>query len=117
MQSSDKATEPRKRRLPRWLSIILGLLFIAVGILGIFLPFLQGLLFIAAGLLLLSEAIPAVRRRMEQLEAQSSLFGRFSRLVRDKEGMVNIGALLIWVIALTIAAAALGYGFYYLFRK
>src|SRR5277367_21513 len=40
--------------LKRWIVLILGWIFVALGILGLFLPVLQGVLFLTIGLLLLS---------------------------------------------------------------
>ena len=42
-----------------------GVFFMALGTVGLALPFLQGLLFIAIGLILLSFAFPAIRHWMQ----------------------------------------------------
>jgi uncharacterized protein len=46
----------------RILRIILGVAFILLGIVGLFLPFLQGILFIAIGLFLLASHLPLIAR-------------------------------------------------------
>ena len=47
------------RRIVR---IILGIVFIVLGILGLFLPFLQGILFLTIGVFLLASHLPFVGR-------------------------------------------------------
>ncbi len=48
--------------------IIVGWVFIFLGILGIFLPFLQGILFIMIGLAILSSRSELIRRFLNSLE-------------------------------------------------
>ncbi len=48
--------------------IIVGWVFIFLGILGIFLPFLQGILFIMIGLAILSSRSELIRRFLKSLE-------------------------------------------------
>ena len=45
-----------------------GVAMLVLGVLGLFLPFLQGILFISIGLLVLAHDIPAVGRIMEGLK-------------------------------------------------
>lgn len=45
-----------KKKIIRWLQIGGGILLIILGIIGLFLPFLQGILFIFAGITLISPA-------------------------------------------------------------
>jgi uncharacterized membrane protein YbaN (DUF454 family) len=47
---------------------ILGWFFIGLGILGLFLPFLQGILFILIGLAILSSRSQTIRRFLKYLE-------------------------------------------------
>jgi len=44
------------------LRVLAGIVFLILGVLGLFLPILQGLLFLAIGFLLLSVDIPVFRR-------------------------------------------------------
>jgi uncharacterized membrane protein YbaN (DUF454 family) len=48
--------------------LILGWFFVVIGILGLFLPFLQGLLFIMIGLAILSSRSETVKRFLRYLE-------------------------------------------------
>lgn len=48
--------------------LILGWLFIILGILGLFLPFLQGILFIVIGLAILSSRSKRIRHLLKYLE-------------------------------------------------
>jgi uncharacterized membrane protein YbaN (DUF454 family) len=48
--------------------LIVGWLFIGLGILGLFLPFLQGILFIMIGLAILSSRSELVKRFLKRLE-------------------------------------------------
>ena len=48
--------------------LIIGWLFIVMGILGLFLPFLQGILFIMIGLAILSSRSEMIKRFLKHLE-------------------------------------------------
>jgi uncharacterized membrane protein YbaN (DUF454 family) len=48
--------------------LIVGWLFIVVGIIGLFLPFLQGILFILIGLAILSSRSKLIKRFLKHLE-------------------------------------------------
>jgi uncharacterized membrane protein YbaN (DUF454 family) len=48
--------------------LIIGWIFIGLGILGLFLPILQGILFIMIGLAILSSRSKMIRRFLEYLE-------------------------------------------------
>ena len=48
--------------------LIIGWLFVGVGILGLFLPFLQGILFIMIGLAILSTRSEQIKRLLKRLE-------------------------------------------------
>jgi uncharacterized membrane protein YbaN (DUF454 family) len=50
--------------------LVVGWLFIGLGILGLFLPLLQGILFIMIGLAILSSRSELVRRFLRHLEAR-----------------------------------------------
>lgn len=45
--------------------LVVGFVFVILGILGLFLPFLQGILFLIIGLLLLSAYSPSLREWMQ----------------------------------------------------
>lgn len=48
--------------------LIIGWLFIVLGVLGLFLPFLQGILFILIGLAILSSRSEIIRRFLKKFE-------------------------------------------------
>ncbi|OGQ06437.1 MAG: hypothetical protein A2026_05585 [Deltaproteobacteria bacterium RBG_19FT_COMBO_46_12] len=48
--------------------LIVGWLFIVLGVLGLFLPFLQGILFILIGLAILSSRSQIIKRFLKHLE-------------------------------------------------
>jgi uncharacterized membrane protein YbaN (DUF454 family) len=48
--------------------LILGWFFVGLGIIGLFLPFLQGILFIMIGLAILSSRSATIRRLLNRLE-------------------------------------------------
>jgi uncharacterized membrane protein YbaN (DUF454 family) len=56
---ASPAPTPRKRN---WFVFILGWIFLVLGVLGLFLPFLQGVLFLLVGLFLLSREVEWARR-------------------------------------------------------
>jgi len=62
---------------------VLGWAFIALGVVSLFLPFLQGVLFIAIGLYLLSKGSPKTRERMRVSYAAFKV--RFPRVGRTLE--------------------------------
>ena len=49
---------------------IIGYLFLVLGVLGLFLPFLQGFLFIAIGLLILAKQAPWAHRLLQRFRDQ-----------------------------------------------
>jgi uncharacterized membrane protein YbaN (DUF454 family) len=51
-----------KNPIWRWVKITLGLILLPLGVIGLFLPFLQGVLFLLASFALLSSEIPFVAR-------------------------------------------------------
>ncbi len=58
------------------LRLVFGWLFIALGIIGLFLPVLQGILFIMVGIALLADHIPFFAK------IRNALFSRFPKLQR-----------------------------------
>lgn len=59
----EKRSLPERRTLiGRWLRIVAGSLLVGLGVVGLFLPFLQGVLFIVVGLSLLSTESERARR-------------------------------------------------------
>lgn len=60
--------------MTRIVTLVLGYLFLALGVVGLVLPFLQGVLFIVVGLLLLSREAPWAKRALGRLKR------RFPRL-------------------------------------
>lgn len=55
------------KQLKRWIVIIVGWLFIALGVVGLFLPVLQGVLFLIIGLLILSTEFVWAHRLLQRL--------------------------------------------------
>lgn len=69
-----------KRRLKRWLLLIAGWGFIALGVAGLFLPFLQGFLFLLVGLTILSTEYVWAHKLLQKLRKRfPSLTGRLDR--------------------------------------
>ncbi len=54
------------RNTKRTLVLIVGALFLVLGVVGLVLPFLQGFLFLAVGLIILSVVFPALRERTHE---------------------------------------------------
>lgn len=52
------------------LTLVAGWFFIVLGVIGLFLPFLQGILFIMIGLAILSSRSERVRRLVKHIEAR-----------------------------------------------
>jgi hypothetical protein len=61
---------PLKRVIKRWTILTLGVAFLILGVLGLFLPVLQGILFLLIGMILLSRESEWVRRHVERLRAR-----------------------------------------------
>ena len=59
-----------RAQIKRWLKITFGVIFVVLGIAGLFLPFLQGILFLAIGISLLASEIYWVRIRVERARAR-----------------------------------------------
>ncbi|NKB48346.1 MAG: hypothetical protein GKS02_03165 [Alphaproteobacteria bacterium] len=63
-EAPNRAGRPRWQR---WLTLAAGWLFILLGLVGLFLPFLQGILFLVVGVLLLARESEWVRRVLLRL--------------------------------------------------
>lgn len=55
------------KKTKRLLVQCVAVLFLLLGLIGLFLPFLQGILFILIGLILLSIYNPSIKERIEQI--------------------------------------------------
>jgi uncharacterized membrane protein YbaN (DUF454 family) len=55
-----------RKKLKQGFVLAVGLIFLALGVVGLVLPFLQGVLFIAVGLILLSFVSPRVRTFLDR---------------------------------------------------
>ena len=60
---------------------LLGIVLILIGILGLFLPFLQGILFLALGLYFFSFSSPRLRARLDQYVAPYPKLARVCQTV------------------------------------
>lgn len=56
-----------KKQIKRWAWIAAGWTFIVLGVLGLFLPFLQGILFLLIGLLILSSEYVWAHKLLQRL--------------------------------------------------
>jgi len=65
-----------KKRLSRWLVLLAGWSFVALGVAGLFLPFLQGVLFLLIGLSILSTEYVWAHKLLQKLR------NRFPSLTR-----------------------------------
>ena len=69
--------------LKKLVALMLGVLFVVLGVIGLFLPVLQGILFLAIGLSLLSYDSPwAERLRRRLYERFPAAAGRLERVTR-----------------------------------
>ena len=68
--------KPRRPWLVRMAILVTGWAFVALGILGLFLPILQGILFLAIGGMLLSMESPWAQRVMERLRIRYPVLDR-----------------------------------------
>jgi uncharacterized membrane protein YbaN (DUF454 family) len=59
--------------MKRILRHVLGWFFVALGIVGLFLPLLQGILFILVGITILAPEIPLFRRLLSELQRRYPL--------------------------------------------
>ena len=72
------------KNLPAPVRIALGAGLVGLGIVGLFLPFLQGLLFITLGLMILARDVPWVRRGLGRLRQS-----RAGRWVKSKAAVAR----------------------------
>lgn len=70
----------------QWAILISGWVFIVLGILGLFLPFLQGILFLVIGLVLLAQVQHWPRRLLEKLKRR---FPKLGGMVEKSEEKVK----------------------------
>ncbi len=68
--------------------IILGWIFIALGIVGLFLPVLQGILFLLVGLVLLSAEYHWARKLLEKVRTRFPGLGDMIRAAHEKAAKV-----------------------------
>lgn len=61
----------------RFVIVAIGWLFIILGIVGLFIPFLQGILFLLIGLVILSTEYHWARRLLEKVSTRFPRLGKF----------------------------------------
>ncbi|MBL8659411.1 MAG: hypothetical protein JNM75_06605 [Rhodospirillales bacterium] len=61
--------------MKRLIRLVLGWIFIVLGVLGLFLPILQGVLFLAIGVVLIAPESPWVQDKMERLRRRYPKMG------------------------------------------
>ncbi len=61
--------------MKRIIRLVLGWIFIVLGVLGLFLPFLQGILFLAIGFILIAPESPWVQDKLERLRRRYPKLG------------------------------------------
>jgi len=67
--------------MKRLLRLILGIAFLALGVVGLFVPILQGVLFIIAGLVILAPESILIQRMIHRMERNHpAVFGKARRL-------------------------------------
>ncbi|MBC7950201.1 MAG: hypothetical protein H7Z12_00070 [Rhodospirillaceae bacterium] len=77
---------PRTKRL---IKIILGWVFLVLGVLGLFLPILQGVLFLAIGLAILAQEQPWAHRLMTRIRQRfPHMAGVFDNAHRKAEAWI-----------------------------
>ena len=92
LQFKGWTSNPVTRRIKRWLAILIGWFFIALGVAGLFLPFLQGLLFLLIGITILSAEYAWARKLLQNLRKRfPSLSSRLDAAkVRARERLKRI---------------------------
>jgi len=75
-----------RRKLKRGIVAIVAFLFLIVGVIGLFLPFLQGILFIAIGMVLLSILSQRIKNWLERLTLK---YPRFQGIVAKIDTLVR----------------------------
>lgn len=82
-----------RRQLKRILILSVGSFFILLGIVGLFLPFLQGILFLIVGLVFLSKESKTAHRILEHWKERHpelhSKIAEFSKSLKHRLGMAD----------------------------
>jgi uncharacterized membrane protein YbaN (DUF454 family) len=86
--------EKPRSRVRRAVKIVVGIALIPLGIVGLFLPFLQGILFLVLAFLLLASEVPFVARLRDRLKERypghldgaERLGARLHRWFRERTG-------------------------------
>ena len=82
-----------RRHLKRILILSIGSFFILLGIVGLFLPFLQGILFLIVGLVILSKESKTAHRILERWKERHpelhSRIAEFSKSLKRRLGMAD----------------------------
>jgi len=63
-----------KQVVKKYYKLVIGYIFIVLGILGLFLPFLQGILFLAIGAMILVKESPTFYKLKEKIKAKYPKF-------------------------------------------
>jgi len=71
-----------KKKIKKILILTLGIIFILLGLLGLFLPFLQGIFFLIIGFMILSLYFPKIRLHMQK---HTHKYPRFFSLIDKAE--------------------------------
>ena len=80
-----------KARFKSWAIYWAGWGFLAIGVLGLFLPILQGILFLLIGLLLLSNSSPRAARALDYIRVRFPRLSRKLEAARNKAAQVQAG--------------------------
>lgn len=83
-----KPEASRGSRFARIAGIIAGWVFVALGIVGLFLPFLQGVLFLLIGLVILSKEYSWARNLISHMRRRFPKFDALLKTVHDKYGHI-----------------------------
>jgi len=70
-----------KQVIKKYYKLVIGYTLIVLGILGLFLPFLQGILFLAIGAIILSKESPTFHKLKEKIKAK---YPKYYNLIRSK---------------------------------
>jgi uncharacterized protein len=70
-----------KQVVKKYYKLVIGYIFIVLGILGLFLPFLQGILFLAIGAMILSKESPIFYNLKEKIKAK---YPKFYNSIRSR---------------------------------
>lgn len=75
-------------RFKRVAAIIAGWIFVGLGILGLFLPFLQGILFLLVGLIILAREYHWARRLLTNLRSRFPALDSLIKKAHDKTARI-----------------------------